>query len=68
MNVDGAIRLALALVNSGIECQDQYFLRSEWCAYLKDVLYMRYRELCERETHDEIGGGQCVGGDFFTLL
>lgn len=36
----GCIKLAAAIVNSGISANDTLFLESEWCRYLIDTLQM----------------------------
>lgn len=32
--INGYIQLCAAIVNSGIEQHDEFFLKSEWCSYL----------------------------------
>lgn len=35
---EGYIQLAAAIVNSGIRCHDELFLKSEWCKMLIDYV------------------------------
>lgn len=38
----GYIGLAAAIVDSGICENDNYFLQSEWCDFLKQMVFMNY--------------------------
>lgn len=35
---EGYIQLAAAIVNSGIRCHDEFFLKSDWCKMLTEYV------------------------------
>lgn len=57
---EGYIQLAAAIVNSGIRCHDEFFLKSEWCKMLIDYVVEHNRITANSSGNHVI----CLDGDF----
>ena len=57
----GYIRLCAAIVQSGIDADDEFFLSSDWCRTLTDaVVEWHNKPNNGKDTYTYMGGGKCA--------